>query len=69
MLEESCNTMDKKNNRQLSTAAQKQGNGNDSKRLQNNGEHLCTFLSGFYPFYFSVLHRIRMKYFFLTNGR
>lgn len=32
--------MDKKNNRQLSTAAQKQGNGNDSKRLQNNGEHL-----------------------------
>lgn len=38
MLEESCNTMDKKNNRQLSTAAQKQGNGNDSKRLQNNGD-------------------------------
>lgn len=38
MLEENCNTMDKKNNRQLSTAAQKQGNGNDSKRLQNNGD-------------------------------
>lgn len=63
MLEENCNTMDKKNNRQLSTAAQKQGNGNDSKRLQNNGEHLCTILSGSYPFYSSVLHLI------LKNGR
>ena len=37
MLEESCNTMDKKNNRQL-PVAQKPGNGNDAKRLQNNGE-------------------------------
>ena len=37
MLEESCNTMDKKNNRQL-PVAQKSGNGNDGKRLQNNGE-------------------------------
>ncbi|XP_022341195.2 E3 ubiquitin-protein ligase RNF10-like [Crassostrea virginica] len=37
MLEESCNTMDKKNNRQL-PVAQKSGNGNDGKRLQNNGD-------------------------------
>ncbi|XP_048748109.2 RING finger protein 10-like isoform X2 [Ostrea edulis] len=39
MLEESCNTMDKKNNRQSPSAVQKSGNGNDSKRQQNNGEN------------------------------
>lgn len=39
MLEENCNTMDKKNNRQSPSTVQKSSNGNDSKRLQNNGEN------------------------------